>query len=129
MSRIILVLALAGSISLGVAAIADAHHLSRKRAAQATVDTESEDCENRPDLYPGCTGTDYSNCRRLTKHRVKCTGHILGTRPSDGAPYDCERVYRWRIKPGKRASLLFGKRGPQTCRIGAERRPRAALSR
>jgi hypothetical protein len=116
--RLTLVTALAALLALGIASVADAHHLSKKRAAQATADTETEDCENRPDLYPGCTGGDFSDCRRLTAHKVKCSGHILGTRPDDGQPYDCERVYTWKIKPGRRASLLFGKFGPQTCAIG-----------
>jgi hypothetical protein len=120
--RLTLVSALAALLALGVASVADAHHLSKKRAAEATVETEKQDCDHRPDLYPGCTGTDFSDCRRLTKHKVKCTGHILGqrTNPETGVvePYDCERVYTWKIKPGRRASLLFGKRGAQTCVIG-----------
>jgi hypothetical protein len=128
--RLTLVSALAALLALGVASVADAHHLSKKRAAEATVDTEKQDCDHRPDLYPGCTGTDFSDCRRLTKHKVKCTGHILGqrTNPETGVvePYDCERVYTWKIKPGRRASLLFGRRGAQTCVIGtgADRRVR-----
>ena len=129
MRRTLVAVALVALLSLAVVPVADAHRLSKKRAADATVDAEAKDCEQRPDLYPGCEGADYSDCRRLTRHKVKCTGHILGTRPSDGQPYDCERVYTWKIKPHRRAGLLFGKFGPQTCVIGDGARIRGARGR
>jgi len=118
MGRTLVAVALVALMSLAVVPLADAHRLGKKRAADATVETEAKDCADHPELYPGCTDTTATDCRRLTKHKVKCTGHIVGVRPSDSQPYDCERVYTWKIKPGRRASLLFGKRGPQTCVIG-----------
>jgi hypothetical protein len=118
MRRTLVSAALAALVSLAVASVADAHRLGKKRAADATIETEAKDCVDHPELYPGCTDTTATDCRRLTRHKVKCTGHIVGVRPSDSAPYDCERVYTWKIKPGRRASLLFGKFGPQTCVIG-----------
>src|SRR5215211_4775188 len=125
MGRTLVAVALVALMSLAVVPLADAHRLGKKRAADATVETEAKDCADHPELYPGCTDTTATDCRRLTKHKVKCTGHILGTRPSDAQPYDCERVYTWKIKPRRRASLLFGKRGPQTCVIGEGARSRS----
>src|SRR4030095_12597132 len=121
--------ALVALLLLAVVPVADAHKLSKKRAADATVDAEAKDCEQRPDLYPGCESANYSDCRRLPGHRGKCGGHILGTRPSDGQPYDCERVYTWKIKPRRRAGLLVGKFGPQTCGLGDGARIRGAPGR
>jgi hypothetical protein len=126
MRRTLVAVALVALLSLAVVPVADAHRLGKKRAADATVDTEAKDCADHPELYPGCTDTTATDCRRLTRHKVKCTGHIVGTCPSDGivacpdgVQYDCERVYTWKIKPRRRASLLFGKRGAQTCQYGA----------
>jgi hypothetical protein len=113
------VVALAALLTLGIASVADAHVLSKKRAAQATLEFEFAECVNRPDLYPGCLGAATLPCKRLTLHKVKCVGHIYGifTDVTTGLqqPYDCERVYNWKIKPGKPAGKLFGKVGPQTC--------------
>jgi hypothetical protein len=119
LKRTTLVLALAALLTLGIASVADAHVLSKKRATQATLEFEFAECVGRPDLYPGCAGAAAGPCKRLTLHKVKCLGHIFGT-PIDPAtglpvPIDCHRVYAWKIKPGKPASRLFGKVGPQTC--------------
>jgi hypothetical protein len=121
--------ALAALLTLGIASVADAHVLSKKRAAQATLEFEFAECVNRPDLYPGCEGAATLPCKRLTLHKVKCLGHIFGTfidiTTGLPVPYDCHRVYNWKIKPGKPAGKLFGKVGSQTCGPDTGEHPRS----
>lgn len=107
------VLVLATVLTLGIASAADAHFLSKKRAAQATLDESFALCVNRPDLYPGCLGAAALPCKGLTAHKVRCLGHIYGL--VLGQPYDCERIWIWRIKAGQPASHLFGRLKPETC--------------
>ena len=119
MRRTTLVLALVALLTLGIASVADAHVLSKKRAAQATLELSFELCVTRPDLYPGCRGAASLPCKRLTLHKVRCVGHIYGEFIDPATllpqPYDCERIWIWRIKAGKPARKLFARLKPETC--------------
>src|SRR3990170_2294376 len=114
MKRATMVVALSALLTLGVASVADAHFLSKKRAQTATLNNESEQCNLNP-VYADCFGATAGPQKRLTLHKVRVLGHVYGIVAGTTQPYDCERIFIWRIKAGHPASLLFGRLKPEQC--------------
>ena len=88
MKRVLIVLSLAAISVMVVAASAQAHTLSSKRAAAVARGVAQKDCNNDP----GCTeyGAFKNDCKQASPHRVRCYALTVGF-DSNGARYGCVR--------------------------------------
>jgi hypothetical protein len=93
--RLTTVLVLIALASLSVAAVAQAHFLTTKRARSATFNVMKQECEK----VPTCQGFAAGPCTRLGDHKVRCLGHIYGRNARTG-PYDCHRQVTIQIYDG-----------------------------
>lgn len=95
MKKVLIVLSLAALLVMGIAATAQAHTLSKQRAAGVARDVAQRDCNNDP----GCEqyGAFKNDCRQASAHRVRCFALNLG-RDSSGAQYFCERPVLVKMK-------------------------------
>jgi hypothetical protein len=108
--KVLIVLSLAALLVMGIAATAQAHTLSKKRAANVARDVAQRDCNNDP----GCEqyGAFKNDCKQASPHRVRCYALNLG-RDSSGAQYFCERPVLVKMKNDS-FKLLFVT-GQRTC--------------
>jgi hypothetical protein len=93
--KVLIVLSLTALLTVGIAASAQAHVLSFKRAANVARAVAQRDCNNDP----GCQqyGAFKNDCRRGSAHRVRCYALNLG-QDSSGAQYFCERPVLVKMK-------------------------------
>jgi hypothetical protein len=93
--KVLIVLSLAAIAVVAFAATAQAHTLSKQRAASVARDVAQRDCNNDP----GCEeyGAFKNDCKQASQHRVRCYALNLG-RDSSGAQYFCERPVLVKMK-------------------------------
>lgn len=94
MKKVLIVLALAATLSMSLAATAQAHLLSFGKAAAVARAVAERDCNRDPD----CTnyGAFKSDCKRASAHRVRCYALNAGT--DAGGNYGCERPVLVKLK-------------------------------
>jgi hypothetical protein len=92
--KALIVLALAATLSVTIAATAQAHLLSFQKAAAVARSVAQKDCNRDPD----CTqyGALKNQCKRASAHRVRCYALNFGTDASGN--YGCERPVLVKLK-------------------------------
>lgn len=110
MRKVLIVLSLAAISVVAVAATAQAHTLSAKRAANVARAVAQRDCNNDP----GCTeyGAFKNDCRQASPHRVRCYALNVGF-DSSGARYGCVRPVLVKMK--RDSFKLVFVTGQRTC--------------
>jgi hypothetical protein len=108
--KVLIVLSLAAITVMAVAATAQAHTLSKKRAANVARAVAQRDCNNDP----GCQqyGAFKNDCKQASPHRVRCYALNVGF-DANGARYGCERPVLVKMKNDS-FKLLFVT-GQRTC--------------
>ena len=108
--RVLIVLALAAMVVMGVAATAQAHTLSLRKANAVSAGVAKKECNK--DIYCQAWASDKRDCKRASAHRVRCYALWGGTRP-DGSQYVCEVPVLVKMK--RNYDLIYVT-GSRTCR-------------